>query len=408
MSDTSERGTPAATGPIQSHSRALRIVHVIEGLHPNRGGPPVVAMSLAAAQVRLGHDVTIVCEEPGSRPDGVDALIRFTRDGERVRIERVPIQRRFSSLHGTFRDVTKAFATPPSLVHLHGVWNPIVMVGGRTAGQLKAPYVISTHGALHPDVLAIGALKKRAALALGRTRLLRNSRKVLCLNVEEEHSANRIAGRVVGRIVAATLPNGVDLLSVASPAPGAFRNTFAPLHARPYFVFFGRLDRVKGLDALLDAYLLCRSAGSQADLVFVGPDWGEQAAITAAAAAAGIGAHVHFAGALYDERKYAALKDAIALVHRPRYEGFGLAVIEAMAVQTPGVIGERCLLPVSGEADGVVIVRGDARAFAQAMLDIETNPARREALGAAATACVRERFDWTAIAVATLAAAGVA
>jgi glycosyltransferase involved in cell wall biosynthesis len=380
----------------------VRIVHVIEGLHPDRGGPPVVAMSLAAAQVRLGHKATIVCEEPGSRPDGVDVLIRATRDAEHVRIERIPKQKLFGGLHGSLVGHAKAVDPAPDLFHIHGVWNPILLVGGRTARQQRVPFVLSTHGALHPDMLQIGAMKKRAALAIGWSRLLRDARRVLTLNDEERSQVDRMTRRAN----ALSIPNGVDLDAREAPPLGSFRSTYEPLEGRPYFVFLGRLDKIKGLDLLLDAFLLARSGGSGADLVLVGPDWGEQQAIQGIAARAGIAKHVHCTGPLYDQRKLAALRDAIALVHRPRYEGFGLAVVEAMSVGTPAVIGERCLLPATGVDEGVVSVVGDAAAFARAMLELERSPERRSTMSAAAIDCVRRRFDWKPIAQATLAAAG--
>jgi glycosyltransferase involved in cell wall biosynthesis len=377
-----------------SDARAkLRIVHAIEGLHPDRGGPPVVAISVAAAQARLGHDVTIVSEEPGCGPGGTDELIRATRDADRVKIELVPKTKLFAALYGHFNKVSKALAHAPDLLHAHGVWNPIALAASRAARVLRVPYLISSHGAMHPEMLKLGAKKKRAALALGWRRMLRDARRVLVLNTEERDEVNRLARREVAAIV----PNGFDIEALTIPQLGLFRNTFAPLGGRPYFVYLGRLDRVKGLDALLESYLIARSMGSQADLVLIGPDWGERKSLEAAARTANVQDHVHFTGPLYDHTKLTALRDAIATVHRPRYEGFGMAVLEAMAVGTPAIVGDRCLLPVDGEREGVLIIRDDAREFAGQMVALERDSARRGTLGEAARTCVARRFDWTAI-----------
>lgn len=362
----------------------------------------MVAISLASAQARLGHDVTIVAEADGSKPDGVGPLLKATRDADRVTLELVPKTKLFAALYGQFQKVARSLARAPSLVHAHGVWNPIALAGSRAARALGVPYLVSSHGAMHPEMLRLGAKKKRAALALGWRRMLSDARRVLVLNVEERDEVNRLAKRDVAAIV----PNGFDVPALQLPPAGLFRDSYEPLGKRPYFVYLGRLDRVKGLDDLLDAFLIARSMGSGADLVLVGPDWGEQQSVAAAARASGVGQFVHFTGPLYDRMKLAALRDAIATVHRPRYEGFGLAVVEAMAVGTPAIIGQRCLLPVSGEEEGVVLMRGEAREFAAAMVDIERNVARRDRLGAAAQVCVARRFDWTAIAAQTLTEAG--
>lgn len=387
-----------------SDARAkLRIVHAIEGLHPDRGGPPVVAISVAAAQARLGHEVTVVSEREGSGPGGTDELLRSTRDADRVRIELVPKTKLFAALYGHFDKVAKAFRTQPDLVHAHGVWNPIALAASRAARSLRVPYVVSTHGAMHPEMLKLGARKKRAALALGWRRMLRDARRVLVLNDEERDEVNRLAGRDVAAIV----PNGIDVAALQIPGANLFRNTYAPLEGRPYFVYLGRLDRVKGLDDLLESYLIARSMGSAADLVLVGPDWGERPSLEAAAKAANVAKFVHFTGPLYDHSKLTALRDAIATIHRPRYEGFGMAVLEAMSVGTPAIVGERCLLPVDGEREGVIVPPGGAREFAARMLELERDTARRERLGEAARQCVARRFDWTAIGRQTLIEAGL-
>ncbi len=85
--------------------------------------------------------------------------------------------------------------------------------------------------------------------------------------------------------------------------------------------------------------------------------------------------------------------EAIALVHPARHEGFGLTVLEAMAMGTP-VIAARC--PAVAEVGGPAIryfEPGDAAGLAAEMGLLAADPAAREALGAAG----RERagaFSW--------------
>lgn len=360
----------------------------------------MVCAALAAAQVRLGHEVLITCEAEGSPAGPVDALLAPLRGGERLEIERVPAQGLFAALYGDIRTAAPRFARGADLVHIHGVWNPIGMAASRAARRLRAPYLVSTHGALHPSCMLDRSGKKATALALGWRRMLRDARRVLCLNEEEARETDRIARKQVSLVV----PNGVDLIVYDGLVRGAFRATRGD---RPYFVFVGRLDRVKGLDALLEAFAAYRTRGGTADLVLVGPDWGEQKAIEGAAARAGLTGAVSFTGPLYDRRKLEALADAIAFVHRPRYEGFGLAVVEAMACGTPAILGDRCLLPVAGEPDGVVLAGDTTDLFADAMQRLERDPALRDRLGDAGRACVERRFEWGAIAESTLRAAGL-
>ncbi len=359
----------------------------------------MVCAALAAAQARDGHDVAIVCEARGSAPDGVGELLKSIRGADQVQIERVPRQRLFGALYGDFREVATALSVRPDLVHIHGVWNPIALAASRAARRMHVPYVLSTHGALHPSCMHDRSGRKRAALTLGWRRMLAEARRVLCLNDEEAAQSDRIARVAVSTV----LPNGVDLAAFGPVVPGAFRRTLG----RDYFVFVGRLDEVKGLGDLFDAFIEYRRRGGAASLVLVGPDWGERPGLERRAAEAQLASEVVFTGPLYDRRKLEVLTDAIAFVHRPRYEGFGLAVVEAMACAAPAILGERCLLPTRGEADGVVLAGGATAAFADAMQRLDGDRGLRDRLGAAGRACVERCFDWTIIARRTLDVAGL-
>lgn len=378
--------------------RPLRVVHVIEGLNPNRGGPPVVCAALAAAGVRLGHDVTIVSEKDDSRGDSGARLVASMRSGERVTIAFVPKQKLFGAIYGRLDEQTDTFDSPVDLVHVHGVWNAIALSASRAARRRRVPYVVSTHGALHPTCMRERIAKKRTALTIGWRRMLRDARRVLCLNQPEAAEANRIARAAV----AATVPNGIDVASIPEPDIATFRTGVPALGERPYFVFLGRLDRVKGLDLLLEAFVQFRRTGGAADLVIVGPDWGALDTFMTLVRQAGLTRHVHVVGPLYDAAKFGAFAGALAFVHRPRYEAFGLAVLEAMAVGVPAIVSEACLLPVRGAEDGVIRTAADTQAFASALHQVANDPAERKRLGDRARSVVRDHFDWEPIARETL------
>ncbi|MBL9150600.1 MAG: glycosyltransferase [Phycisphaerae bacterium] len=384
----------------------MRIVHAISDLDPDRGGPPVVCAALASAEARLGHDVTIVCEsrdEKGSNDEIVRTLAAPNGAGPSVAVSFVPKQTLFGALYGHLDEHAPALAAPVELIHAHGVWNSIVLAAARVARRRRVPYVVSTHGALHPVCMRDGKAKKRTALAVGWRRMLRDATRILCLNQPEATEANRIARAEVSAIV----PNGIDVAAIPEPDVAGFRARVPALRDRPYFVFLGRLDRLKGLDLLFEAFARYRQSGGNADLVVVGPDWGAGKPLAALVGRANLGSHVHVVGPLYDATKFGALAGAVAFVHRPRYEAFGLAVLEAMAVGTPAIVSDACLLPLRGAEDGLVKTAADAEAFAQALARLATNPAEREALGARAREVVRTQFDWEPIARETLRVAGV-
>ena len=84
----------------------------------------------------------------------------------------------------------------------------------------------------------------------------------------------------------------------------------------------------------------------------------------------------------------------------PKSEILGLALLEAMACETPVVcsaIGGMPELVVDGET-GVVVPPDDVPALGAAVEGVLDDPARAARLGAAGRARVLERFTWAGVA----------
>jgi glycosyltransferase involved in cell wall biosynthesis len=89
------------------------------------------------------------------------------------------------------------------------------------------------------------------------------------------------------------------------------------------------------------------------------------------------------------------------------YEGFSLPTVEALACGTPVVASRAGALPeVLGEDGGcaVLVPPGDSGVLGDAIARLVDSPAERGRLGAAGRARALERFGWTSVARATVAA----
>ena len=82
---------------------------------------------------------------------------------------------------------------------------------------------------------------------------------------------------------------------------------------------------------------------------------------------------VHFLGYISDEEKYAYLKEAKAFIYPSVYEGFGLPLLEAMAMGIPVITSNVSSMPeVVGDA-GILIDPHDVSTIAQAMKSLVTD-----------------------------------
>ncbi len=143
---------------------------------------------------------------------------------------------------------------------------------------------------------------------------------------------------------------------------------------RPYFLFAGRLEKIKGVQTLLDAF----RQYDQADLVIAG-DGDYKAELQQKAKGL---AHVHFLGMLDHSQLRRLYAHAIAtLVPSICYETFGWPALESFAMHTP-VIAHNLSVPseITQAADGGLVYKTIDELIA-ALESLQTEPDLRGRMG---------------------------
>lgn len=110
------------------------------------------------------------------------------------------------------------------------------------------------------------------------------------------------------------------------------------IHQRPFFLFVGRLEKIKGVQVLLEQF----SHFKEADLIIVGSGNYEA---TLKDLALGM-EHVHFLGRMSSARLSEYYRQAVAvIVPSLCYETFGLVPLEAFSTATPVIVNNIGALP---------------------------------------------------------------
>lgn len=161
----------------------------------------------------------------------------------------------------------------------------------------------------------------------------------------------------------------------------------APLE-RPRIVYVGRLDRVKRLDRLIEAFALARTGDWELHLIGGG---GEETALRELVAVRGLTGSVMFRGSVSDVRSEYLEASVFALTSVS--EGRPMALAEAAACGVPAVCfdvsaGLRDL--VEHERSGLLITAGDVEAFAGGLRRLMGDVGLRCELGTAARERVSE------------------
>lgn len=161
------------------------------------------------------------------------------------------------------------------------------------------------------------------------------------------------------------VPNCVEApASVTSAAAGSSRR----------FVVLAGLHRDKRIDAVLRGFAEFSRRHDGYRLAILGGDLGALAELRDLSSALGIEPRVEFGGYVDESQKWAALAHCVALVLLGRNEGFGIPVLEAMAVGKPSIVAADGALPeIAGDA-GLVVDPADAGAVARAMEALAAGP----------------------------------
>lgn len=284
--------------------------------------------------------------------------------------------------------------TQPDLVHIHGLWHPVVHAGVRAAVRRRLPVVMSLHGMLTGWAWRYHALRKRLAWLAYQRRDLRAAALVHATSALEVREARECGLRAPAVIV----PLGVDPPAEA-PRPRDSSSGRTVL-------FLSRIHPKKGLPALIRAWSAARRPGWR--LVIAGPDeGGHQAAVRALAASCGVLDDLTFAGPLYGSDREQAFRDADLFVLPSHSENFGAVVAEALVRGVPVITTRATPWSALAEASCGWWVDDSVEALARALNEaLALRPEERAAMGARGRNLVDKPFRWSTVAESMHAAYG--
>lgn len=156
-----------------------------------------------------------------------------------------------------------------------------------------------------------------------------------------------------------------------------------------------RLSQEKGLDVLLRATAQLVERGVPLRVVLAG-DGPERARLDRLAQQLNISSRVEFRGDVPHDRVPAVLAELDIFVLPSRAEGFGVAAVEAQAMELPVVASDVHGLPdvVDDGKSGLLVPAGDVEALAGAIGRLAADAGLRAAMGRAGRALVERRYRW--------------
>ncbi len=171
----------------------------------------------------------------------------------------------------------------------------------------------------------------------------------------------------------------------------------------PYILSVSALKHAKALDVLIRAFAALHTRHPELNLVLVGEGILRRE-LEELACKLGLREKVHFLGRVEHERVPALISGCRVFVLPSRFETFGIAALEAMALRKPVIATRVGGLPeiIEDGVNGILVPPDDDRALAEALQAVLTDENLGARLARAACESISGRFD-----LATMGAAYV-
>lgn len=348
-------------------------------------------MSLTKGLLEAGVDVTVATTDA----DGSGRLPVPT--GELTEWRSIPV-RFFSRYLGESFKYSPALARwlnrsvrEFDIIHIHAIFSHSSISAAAACRRWRVPYILRPLGSLDPAPLERHALRKSIFHALWGKTMLRDS-------VAIQYGTSREMSLVESRFAPGggfVAPQGVEIPPIEDErkrGAGSAECTFSS----PYVLFLGRIDPIKRLETLIDAFIAATNEGGLKHWqLAIGGEGnpGYMDGLRRRARAIDKDDRVKFHGWLSGAAKLEALSGASLFALTSSHENFGRAAAEAMLAGVPVIVSEDVFLADQIRSSGAGWVAGrEPGELVRILREAMSNAECRVSKGVAAKELATSRF----------------
>ena len=381
----------------------MKVAQLATRFPPGPGGVEQHVAEIAPRLHARGHTVDVYTSDLYREFPAMERLAPSVPREERLpwgTVHRLPVWSLPGELHYTFfRNLTGALARDrPDIVHAHTYGTNQVAAAHRHHRRFGTPFVLSAH--FHPIWSIEGGWFRRRLRGFYDKRVasgvVHDAARIIVQTHEEERLLRSLGLSLPPLEI---IPPGYRPLPVPPSGGPSFSDRLRI--PGPFVLFVGRLASNKGLLDLATAFARLASTDPSSQLVVIGEDGGQRAALEAKAQELRLSERLHLLGHVADDALLAAAyREARMTVLPSEYEAFGLVLLESLAAGTPVVASRVGGIPevVEDGKAGLLVPPKSPTALAEAIgrLWVDRDLARR--LGEYGRDHVVPRFQWDALA----------
>ena len=363
----------------------MKILNVSNTLDPVTGGGEAErSFQMSKFLAQTGADCRVLTIDTGLSIERKNFL------GEGRVIALPCILRRFYVPNFSFGQIN-TIVEEADVIHLMGHWNILNALVYFVIRKQNKPYVVCPAGAL-PIFGRSRLFKKIYNLVIGK-KIIRNASMCIAVTPDEESS---FISYGVSRNKIHVIPNGIagsDFIAVDNKN---FREKFG-IGERPFILFMGRLNAIKGPDLLLKAFCKLKDTFPEFDLIFVGPDGGMLTELIGIVNIEGAADRVRFLGYLAGIDKSHAYHAATLLAIPSRHEAMSIVVLEAGVSGKPVLLTDQCGFNQIADVGGGWVVPATIEGLRNGLCEILSNIDSIDRAGVNIKKYVDANFSWEVI-----------
>lgn len=379
----------------------MRLILITGAYFPSLkyGGPVLTNHYLAKALIKLGHEVLILTTD-------IDGDDRLDVPNDETEWDGVPVRYcrwikcplpYYSYELG--RELARR-AAMFDIALISSSWTMYGVAAGQACRKTGMPYIMYGHGSYGSIHMKRGSFKKKLFWNILDKRLYNKASHVVALTKTERKQMLDMGIQTPITII----PNGVEIDTLNKSEPRSdIDEKWNQLAGRPYILFLGRIEKIKGLDMLLKAFAQIQARYPEYMLVLAGPDERSyKKELCHLSCELSIEKSVIFTDGVYGSLKKTLLDNANVFVLSSYGEGLPMAVLEAMASEVPVLITKSCNLPEVSEYRAGIEVDSTVISVKEGLKELLNSPNTRKQMGVNGRMLVEEKYTWNEVAKKTL------
>lgn len=363
----------------------MNILQVIPYFAFTRGGDVNVCYNLTKQFTEMGHNVTILTTTFDYNKEDTDTINNLTM---------VPIEYKFNLALFIYSPKMKEWLNKNiknyDIIHLHELRSYQNNIITKYAKKYNIPYVLQPHASTPKNVNK--SLIKHAYDFVYGNNIMKNAAMTIAVSQEEAYYDKLMNAKDVRVIY-----NGMNIDEFEKlPPKGSFKNK-NNIKSK-YILYLGRMDELKGINYIIEAFSQLPPKYSDYKLVIAGKITDYKKELDRIIKTNNLENKVIFTGFVKEEDKISIYHDAELFVNPVKYMGgVSITVFEALLSNTPVIVTKESGELVEKMDAGTIVEYGDVESLKNEMIrSLEDENLRKKQISNAQK-YIRENLDWKSV-----------